>query len=82
MVSYLGRIKTTVHIKIAMLIGTIITIRHRALSRVPHSKIITQTMSMLERYLSSHSVITRKKYETIPICENIIACIPYFSQDR
>jgi len=59
-----------------------IAIRRRLLSKVHNSNVREQAIIILARYWSSHRAITRKKYERIPICESIIACIKYFSQDR
>ena len=47
---YVGKIKIAVQIKIDRLIGTIIVIRHRALSKVPNNKIIEHSMSMIDKY--------------------------------
>lgn len=71
-----------VHIKIAILIGTIITMRRCELSNVPNSNIIEQIITIIERFWSSHRAVTRKKYAITATWESAAAWIRYFSHDR
>lgn len=66
--------------KIAILIGTIITTRRREFNSVPNNNTIEQMIKVRERYWSSHKVITRKKYAIIDVWESIMDWIKYFSK--